>query len=78
MTSSNDNSDNGAICLPVTNDNFGSIDIREALGKAIESKKNGWQGSISFNVYVVPKTCKTDDEVTSFIKENDLRTVDIC
>ena len=31
-----------------------------------------------FSVYVVPKTCKTDDAVKSFIKDNDLCTVDIC
>ena len=56
-----------------------STDLRNALDQALESEHSSKRkGSISFKVYVVPKSCKTSKEIKAFIDSNELREVDVC
>ena len=56
-----------------------STDLRNALDQALESEHSSKRkGSISFKVYVVPKSCKTSKEIKAFIDSNELQEVDVC
>ena len=66
--------DNATDCINESS----SDQVQNAFQKAIDSEKKGWEGSITFKLFVVPKSCDTTEQISEFIASNQATEVDIC
>ena len=52
--------------------------VQNAFQEAIDNEKKGWEGTITFKLFVVPKSCDTTEQISEFISSNQATEVDIC